>query len=64
MPTQLPNLQELDDPALIAYWAAARHQLALTPLRSPEHPDIKRRYDAAASEYKRRIDGEPHSDRQ
>ena len=63
MPTQLPNLRELDDPAFIAYWAAIRNQLALTPLSNPKHPEIKRCYDAAASEYRRRMDGEPGSDR-
>jgi hypothetical protein len=64
MQTQLPDLQELDDPSFLAYWATIRYQLALTSLSSPEHPEIKRRYDAAADEYKRRMSGEPHSDRQ
>jgi hypothetical protein len=59
MPTQPPSLGELDDPALIAYWAAVRNQLALTPSSSPKHPEIKRCYDAAASEYRRRMHGEP-----
>jgi hypothetical protein len=57
------NLQELDDPAFITYWAAVRNQLALTPESSPGHAETKRRYDAAVSEYRRRIDGGPRSDR-
>jgi hypothetical protein len=63
VPAQLPNLRELDDPAFLTYWAAVRNQLALTPLGSPKHPEIKRLYDAAASEYRRRIYGEPQHDR-
>ena len=64
MSPQLPDLRELDDPSFLTYWATIRYQLALTPLSSPKHPEIKRRYDAAANEYRRRMSGEPHSDRQ
>lgn len=57
------SLQELDDPAFFAHWAALRSQLALTPESSLERPELKRRYDAAVTEYHRRIDGTPDSDR-
>ena len=53
------SLQELDDPAFFAHWAALRSQLALTTESSPERPELKRRYDAAVTEYHRRIDGPP-----
>jgi hypothetical protein len=64
MSADLPNLRELDDPSFFTYWAAIRNQLALTPLRSPKHPEIKRRYEEAANEYRQRISGEPRSERQ
>jgi hypothetical protein len=57
------NLQKLDDPAFFRYWATVRNQLALTPQSSPNHAEIKRRYNAVVSEYRRRMDGEPSSDR-
>ena len=53
------SLQELDDPAFFAHWAALRNQLALTPESSPERPKLKRRYNAAVTEYHRRIAGTP-----
>ena len=51
------SLEKLDDPAFMALWAAARAKLALTPESNPEHHEAKRRYDALATEYRRRIDG-------
>lgn len=57
------SLQELDDSAFIAHWAALRSQLALTKENSVERAKLKRRYDAAVTEYHRRVDGEPRSDR-
>jgi hypothetical protein len=60
----IQNLRELDDPTFLAHWAAARNQLALTRASSPEFPEIKRRYEAMADEFRRRIDAEPNGGRQ
>jgi len=51
------DLQGLSDPQLIAHWAAVRTRLALSRADEPEHAGIKRLYDDALSEYRRRIDG-------
>jgi hypothetical protein len=51
------DLRELSDPQLIAHWADVRAQLARTRAGEPEHPGIKRLYDDALTEYRRRIDG-------
>ena len=51
------DLRELSDPQLITHWAAVRARLALTRAGEPEHTGIKRLYDDALSEYRRRIDG-------
>jgi hypothetical protein len=51
------DIRELDDPALMTQWSAARQRLAMTPRDSPEHGSVKASYDALASEYRRRIDG-------
>jgi len=48
------DLAEMDDPALITHWAAARSKLALTPKDSPRHAAVKAAYDAALAEYRRR----------
>jgi hypothetical protein len=52
------DLTGLDDPALITRWAAARNELALTSRDSPRHADVKRAYDAALAEYRRRVTGQ------
>jgi len=51
------DLRGLSDPQLIAHWAAVRTRLALTRADEPEHAVIKRLYDDALTEYRRRIDG-------
>jgi hypothetical protein len=51
------DLQELADPEFFSHWADVRNRLALTSPGSTEHAEIKRRYDAVAAEYRRRIDG-------
>jgi len=58
MATDSADLAEMDDPALITHWAAVRSELALTPRTSPRHGEIKTAYDAALSEYRRRIAAE------
>jgi hypothetical protein len=49
------DLAGLDDPALIAHWASTRTALALTARDDPGHAEVKRRYDAALAEYRRRV---------
>jgi hypothetical protein len=53
--TDTSELAELGDPALIAHWASVRTALALTPKENPRHAEIKRAYDAALAEYRRRV---------
>ena len=53
--TDATDLAQMDDPALITHWAAVRNELALTPKDSPRHCEIKRAYDAALAEYRRRV---------
>ena len=52
------DLAEMDDPALISHWADVRSKLALTPQGDPRHAEVKRAYDAALAEYRRRAAGE------
>jgi hypothetical protein len=52
------DLAEMDDPALIAHWAGIRSMLALTPRDDPRHAEVKRAYDAARVEYRRRAAGQ------
>jgi hypothetical protein len=51
------DLRALSDPQLIAHWAAVRTCLARTRADEPEHAGVKRLYDDALTEYRRRIDG-------
>jgi hypothetical protein len=51
------RLRELPDPEFIALWASLRGRLALTPAGNSGHPEIKRRYEAAKAEFRRRLDG-------
>ena len=51
------SLRELPDPEFIALWASLRGRLALTPAGNSGHPEIKRRYEAARAEFRRRLDG-------
>lgn len=57
MDTSAENLKELSDPEFFAHWAAVRTRLFGIPKDNPEHYEVKRRYDAAAAEYRRRIAG-------
>lgn len=51
------RLAALQDPELIARWAALRTRM---PFRSdPDYPDLKAEYDALVVEYRRRITGRP-----
>jgi hypothetical protein len=61
MDTSTENLRELNDPEFFAHWAAVRSRLVNTPKGKLGHWEVKRRYDAVAAEYRRRIgriDGE------
>jgi len=49
------DLRELSDPEFFAQWAAVRNRLFSIPKGKPEHCEIKRRYDAMAAEYRRRM---------
>ena len=51
------DLAEMDDPALISHWADVRSKLALTPKGHPRYTEVKRAYDAALVEYRRRAAG-------
>jgi hypothetical protein len=55
--TDTADLAQMDDPALITHWAAVRSELALTPKDAPGHAEVKRAYDAALAEYRRRVEG-------
>jgi hypothetical protein len=54
---QTGDLRELSDPEFFSQWAAVRSRLFRVPTSNPEHGEIRRLYDAAAAEYRRRIDG-------
>ena len=54
---QATRLRELGDPEFMAQWAALRSSLFFTPKHEPWYPKLKRRYDDAAVEYRRRMDG-------
>ena len=56
-PADPGRLRELPDPQFIAVWAALRGRLATTPAGTAGHHEIKRAYDAAQAEYRRRLDG-------
>jgi hypothetical protein len=49
------NLRELPDPDFIIVWSDLRLRLALTPVSSSAHPEIKSQYDAAKAEFLRRL---------
>lgn len=50
---ELTGGSRLSDPEFFAYWAAARNSLAYALGNS----DVKRRYDIAKAEFRRRIEG-------
>lgn len=54
---RISDLRQLGDPEFFAYWAAIRNRLARTPEGEAGHREIKRQYDAATVEYRRRIGG-------
>ena len=54
---RISDLEELSDPEFFTRWAALRNRLILMPKSKPEYREMKRRYDAMAAEYRRRIDG-------
>jgi hypothetical protein len=51
------RLRELGDPEFITRWAALRYSLFFIAKDHPEYPDIKRQYETAAVEFRRRING-------
>jgi hypothetical protein len=51
------RLRELGDPEFMARWAALRYSLFFIAKDEPEYDDIKRRYETAAVEFRRRING-------
>jgi hypothetical protein len=51
------SLRELSDPQFITVWAILRGRLATMPAGTAAHREIKRAYDAAQAEYRRRLDG-------
>jgi hypothetical protein len=51
------DLQELSDPEFFVKWAAVRNSLFSVSKGKPGYCEVKRRYDAVAAEYRRRIDG-------
>lgn len=55
MTTDATDLAGMGDPDLIRHWADVRTRLALTRKDSPEHAEVKRAYDAALAEYRRRL---------
>jgi hypothetical protein len=55
MDSSTENLRELSDPEFFTHWAAVRNHLCITPKGRPGHSAIKRRYDAVAAEYRRRL---------
>jgi hypothetical protein len=53
--SETSDLRELSDPEFFVHWAAVRNRLFRTPMGKPGHCEIKRRYDAVAAEYRRRL---------
>ena len=51
------ELWQMTDPEFFAHWAAVRNCLILSTADSPQRSEIKRRYRAVVSEYRRRING-------
>ena len=51
------DLQELSDPEFFAQWAVVRNSLFSVSKGEPGYCEVKRRYEAVAAEYRRRIDG-------
>jgi hypothetical protein len=41
----------------MTWWAALRSSLFFVARDQPEHPEIKRQYETAAVEFRRRING-------
>jgi hypothetical protein len=52
------DLRKLSDPEFFTYWAAIRNRLARTSTSSRVDDETKRRYDAVAAEYHRRLRGD------
>jgi hypothetical protein len=53
--SETSDLQELSDPEFFAHWAAVRTRLFRTRKGKPGHSELRRRYDAVAAEYRRRL---------
>jgi hypothetical protein len=51
------RLRELGDPEFITRWAILRYSLFFIATERPEYAEIKHEYDAAAIEYRRRMNG-------
>jgi hypothetical protein len=51
------RLRELGDPEFMTWWAALRSSLFHIARDQPEYPEIKRQYETAAVEFRRRING-------
>lgn len=51
------DLQELSDPEFFTQWAVVRNSLFSVSKGKPGYCEAKRRYNAVATEYRRRIDG-------
>jgi hypothetical protein len=51
------RLRELGDPEFMTRWAALRSSLFFVARDQPEYTDIKRQYETAAVEFRRRING-------
>lgn len=49
------EIRKLSDPDFFALWACLRDRLFCVPKGKPEHCEIKRRYEDAAAEYRRRV---------
>jgi hypothetical protein len=51
------RFQELGDPEFMTRWALLRSSLFFLPRKEPQYPELKRQYDAAALEFRRRMNG-------
>ena len=51
------DLRGLGDPEFITRWAQLRQCLFYIAREEPMYPEVKRRYDALAVEYRRRMGG-------
>lgn len=53
------DLREMGDPEFFRHWADLRYRIAVDGKSASR--DLKRRYEAASVEYRRRIDGEANA---